>query len=145
LQANPPLGETVLDNLVSGLRSSIGLDAPTTPTERRLALAMLDEMSLRERAADPLRTLSYGQARRVLLARALVLRPRLLLLDEVFAGVDVDTRAGLHERIERFVAAGGAVVLTSHHRDEWPRNATHEIDLRRGQVWYAGELRPARG
>ena len=145
LQANPPLGETVLDNLVSGLRSSIGLDAPTTPTERRLALAMLDEMSLRERAADPLRTLSYGQARRVLLARALVLRPRLLLLDEVFAGVDVDTRAGLHERIERFVAAGGAVVLTSHHRDEWPRNATHEIDLRRGQVRYAGELRPARG
>jgi len=145
LQANPPVGETVLDNVVSGLRSSIGLDAPPTPAERRRALAILNEMGLRERLADPLRALSYGQARRLLLARALVLRPRLLLLDELFAGIDVETRASLQERIERFVAGGGTVVLTSHHRDEWPRNATYEIELQRGKVRHAGPVRPARG
>jgi molybdate transport system ATP-binding protein len=141
LQSNPPVGETVLDTIVSGLRSSIGLDTPSTPAERRRALALLHEIGLGERAAEPLRALSYGQARRVLLARGLVLRPRLLLLDEVFAGIDVETRAWLQARIERFVAAGGAVVLTSHHRDEWPRNATHEIELRRGKVQHAGVVR----
>ncbi|MBM4214160.1 MAG: ATP-binding cassette domain-containing protein [Gammaproteobacteria bacterium] len=141
LQSNPPVGETVLDTIVSGLRSSIGLDAPSTPAERRRALALLHEMGLGERAAEPLRALSYGQARRVLLDRALALRPRLLLLDEVFAGIDVETREWLQARIERFVAAGGAVVLTSHHRDEWPRNTTHEIELRRGKVQYADVVR----
>jgi ABC-type molybdenum transport system ATPase subunit/photorepair protein PhrA len=111
------------------------------PCSTRRALALLHEIGLGERAAEPLRALSYGQARRVLLARGLVLRPRLLLLDEVFAGIDVETRAWLQARIERFVAAGGAVVLTSHHRDEWPRNATHEIELRRGKVQHAGVVR----
>ncbi len=145
LQANPPAGETVLENVVSGLRSSIGLDQPPTPGERRRALAALREFHLHACADLPLRTLSWGQVRRVLLARALVLRPRLLLLDEVLAGIDAGTRHVLRERVETFVAAGGAVVLVSHHRDEWPRNASHELELRRGRVRYAGPLRPARG
>jgi molybdate transport system ATP-binding protein len=145
LQATPPPGETVLENVVSGLRSSIGLDQPPTPGERRRALAGLREFELHSCADLPLRTLSWGQVRRVLLARALVLRPRLLLLDEVLSGIDVGTRQVLLQRIETFVAAGGAVVLVSHHRDEWPRNASHELELRAGRVRYAGPLRPARG
>lgn len=141
LQANPPLGESVLENVVSGLRSSIGLDAPPTPGERRRAMSALRDVDLHERAVTPLRVLSYGQIRRVLLARALVLRPRLLLLDEVFAGIDVGTRAWLQSRLESFVESGGAVVLSSHHPDEWPRNASHEIELQAGRVRYLGVLR----
>jgi molybdate transport system ATP-binding protein len=145
LQANPPPGETVLENVVSGLRSSIGLDQPPSPAERRRALATLRGFAMETIAALPLRTLSWGQVRRVLFARALVARPRLLLLDEALGGIDGDSRAVLRQRIEAFVAAGGAVVLSSHHRDEWPDNATHELELRAGRAVYAGSMRPARG
>ncbi len=145
LQANPPPGETVIDNVVSGLRSSIGLDLPASRSEQRRALAALREAGLDAVAELPLRTLSWGQVRRVLLARALVLQPRLLLLDELLAGIDTATRQVLLERLEAFVAAGGAAVLVSHHRDEWPRNTSHELELRAGRVRYAGPLRPARG
>ena len=141
LQANPPPGESVLETVVSGLRSSIGLDEPPTPQERRRARVVLCRLGLLDFLDLPLRTLSYGQVRRVLFARALVLRPRLLLLDEALAGIDEETRGSLREQIERFVAAGGSVVFASHHPDEWPRNATHELELRRGRPTFAGPLR----
>ena len=47
--------------------------------------------------------------------------------------------------ISQPVIIGGAVVLSSHHRDEWPDNATHELELRAGRAVYAGSMRPARG
>lgn len=144
LQANPPPAERVLDNVVSGLRSSIGLDEPPSGSERRSALAALEALGLRAFADLPLRTLSYGQVRRVLFARAFVLQPKLLLLDEALAGIDVDTRHALRTRIEAFVANGGTAVMVSHHRDEWPGNVTHELELAAGRMHYAGPVRRAR-
>lgn len=144
LQANPP-SQNVLETVVSGLRGSIGLDGPPSAAEVRRALAVLRDFGLEERAEQPLRSLSYGQVRRVLFARAWVIRPRLLLLDEAFAGIDASTRDALRRWIEEFVSRGGAVVLTSHHADEWPRNTSHELELRRGRACYLGQRRPARG
>lgn len=141
LQSDPPVYDSAVEIVVSGLRSSIGLDAPPSPTEQRRALRALADMGLRERSGHRLRELSYGQARRVLFARALVLRPRLLLLDEPLAGIDRDTRLALRERIDRFVAAGGAVVMSSHHRDEWPEHTSHELHLDAGRMRYVGAVR----
>ncbi|MBU3672224.1 MAG: ATP-binding cassette domain-containing protein [Sinobacteraceae bacterium] len=141
LQSDPPAHDSALEIVVSGLRSSIGLDGAPSAGEQRRALGALAEMGLREYAGQRLRELSYGQARRVLFARALVLRPRLLLLDEPLAGIDVDTRRVLRERIDAFVSAGGTVIMSSHHRDEWPQRTSHELHLVAGRTRYAGVVR----
>jgi molybdate transport system ATP-binding protein len=133
--------ERVLDIVVSGLHASIGLNDVATAQERRRAQQALRELGLEALQDRTVRELSYGQMRRVLFARAFVNRPQLLLLDEPFAGVDSHTRAALLEAIESQAVLGTAIVMASHHRSEWPRCATHELELRAGRVVHGGELR----
>jgi ABC-type molybdenum transport system ATPase subunit/photorepair protein PhrA len=92
-------------------------------------------------ATRPLAELSYGLVRRVLFARAMVARPRLLLMDEPFTGLNAPLRAELQAWLEARIDAGITVVMATHYRGEWPRNASHELHLSRGRVVYAGKLR----
>ena len=141
LQTVHPLYLTALEVVVSGLHASVGLDDPPTPAERRAALAALRALGAATLAPRPLRELSYGQMRRVLFARALVGRPELLLLDEPYTGLDGVTRRALRIRVEALAADGVTLLLTTHHRDEWPACATHELELEEGAVRYCGPLR----
>ena len=133
LQTDHGQYETVLDVVGSGLHASIGLNEPLEPAERRRALAALRDLGLQGFAARTLRQLSYGQLRRVLFARALVNKPKLLLLDEPYAGVDTPTRADLMQRVDAHLAAGGAVVIATHYRAEWPQATTHQLELAGGR------------
>jgi len=146
LQADYPRDSRVLEVVVSGLHSSIGLAEPPTAAETSAAQRALRAFGLSSKAGRTLAVLSYGQARRVMFARAAVRAPDLLLLDEPFAGVDVATRRALRRGIEALVAAGTAVVMASHHPDEWPDNASHELELDAGRSRYCGPVRgrPAR-
>lgn len=135
------LDQGVIDTVVSGLHSSVGLNEPPTVSERRRARALLRELGIGALAGRTLREISYGQTRRVLFARALIQDPELLLLDEPFAGVDAHTRRALLSVLESRVARGLALVMASHHRSEWPSVTTHELLLRRGRVVYQGPLR----
>jgi molybdate transport system ATP-binding protein len=141
LQADHPQDLTVGAVVQSGRHASIGLNDPPSAADRAAARRALQAFGLGSLAARPLRELSYGQLRRVLFARAWVRDPALLLLDEPFAGVDEPTRRDLSERIEARVAGGTAVVMTTHRRAEWPRCASHELELARGEVRYAGPVR----
>ena len=78
--------------------------------------------------------LSYGQARRVLFARAWAREPKLALLDEPFAGLDRATRADLTRRLNDWIEAGGSCVIATHHRDEWPAHTTHVLELAAGRA-----------
>ncbi len=140
LQTDYPRHYSVLDTVVSGLHSSIGLNFRATPSEKRRARAALAGLGMQDFAARPLSELSYGQVRRVLFARAVVMRPRLLLLDEPFTGLSAPLRAGLRAWLEARVEAGVTVVMASHYRAEWPRNASHELQLQRGRVLHARKL-----
>jgi molybdate transport system ATP-binding protein len=141
LQADHPQDLTADAVVQSGRHASIGLNDPPSAADRAAARRALRAFGLSELGARPLRELSYGQLRRVLFARAWVRDPALLLLDEPFAGVDEPTRRDLSERIEAKVAGGTAVVMTTHRRAEWPRCASHELELARGEVRYAGPVR----
>jgi molybdate transport system ATP-binding protein len=141
LQADYPRDSRVLDVVVSGLHSSIGLDEPPTSGEALAARRALRTFGLASRAGRTLAVLSYGQARRVMFARATVAAPELLLLDEPFAGVDPATRRALRRGVEALVDAGTAVVMASHHPDEWPANASHELELDAGRARYCGPMR----
>jgi molybdate transport system ATP-binding protein len=141
LQTGYPRSASVLETVVSGLHSSIGLNFAVTLAERRRALASLKAFAMEEFADRPLSDMSYGQVRRILFARAAVLRPKLLLLDEAFTGLNAEVRGMLMIWLEDQIAAGVTVVMATHYRSEWPRNASHELMLSRGRVVYAGKLR----
>jgi molybdate transport system ATP-binding protein len=141
LQADHPQHLTVAEVVQSGRHSSIGLNDPASAADRAAARASLEFFGLIELEKRTLRELSYGQLRRVLFARAWVRHPDLLLLDEPFAGVDGPTRRSLRGQVEAMVADGAAVVMTTHHRPEWPDCATHELELAGGEARYCGPVR----
>lgn len=136
-----PPQSSVLEVVVSGLRNSIGLATPVGVAERRRALRLLAQIGLAARAPEPFHSLSWGTARRVLLARAAIARPHLLLLDEPCAGLDPAARAAIRRDVDSLIDAGITVVLSAHHRDEWPRAARYELELEAGRLRYAGVLR----
>ncbi len=78
----------------------------------------LDRVGLGGVAHRPLRTLSQGMKRRLALARLALLGPRLLLLDEPFAGLDVEGMSAIDTLVAEVKARGGSVVLATH---EWER------------------------
>ena len=141
LQADHPQDLTASAVVQSGRHASIGLNDAPSAADRAAARRALTAFGLGALANRPLRELSYGELRRVLFARAWVRDPALLLLDEPFAGVDGPTRRDLSERIEARVAGGTAVVMSTHRRSEWPRCASHELELARGEVRYVGPVR----
>jgi molybdate transport system ATP-binding protein len=141
IQTIHPHHLTVEEIVASGRHASIGLNDPLTATDRKAAAKALEFFGLKGFGKRTREELSYGQMRRVLFARAWVTHPRLLLLDEPLAGIDAPTRGVLLDRIGQLVAKGTAVVMTTHHRDEWPPYATHELELDAGHMKYAGPVR----
>ena len=85
---------------------------------RERARELLDTFSLSAKKDDRTRTLSGGMKRRLVLARALMHRPRLLILDEPTAGVDVELRLELWHYVQRINAEGTTILLTTHYLEE---------------------------
>ncbi len=141
LQTDYPRWATVLETLVSGLHASIGLNASITDVERRRAKAVAKRYDLEQMLDRTLAEMSYGQRRRVLFARAAMAQPRLWLLDEPFAGLDVNLRQQLQAQIDQEVRQGRAVVIVTHYRREWPQGTTHELQLSGGKPVYIGPMR----
>jgi molybdate transport system ATP-binding protein len=141
LQADHPQELTVAAVVQSGRHASIGLNDAPSIADRAAARRSLEFFGLSTLASRTLRELSYGQLRRVLFARAWVCRPSLLLLDEPFSGVDSPTRLSLMAHVAAMAASGTAVVMTTHHRSEWPMCITHELEMSGGRAIYCGPVR----
>lgn len=80
------------------------------------AHALLERLGLAERGGTLLSQLSGGQRQRALLARALMVRPQLLLLDEPTSGVDLEAAAAVFEQVDRLAAEEGVAALTVTHQ-----------------------------
>jgi ABC-2 type transport system ATP-binding protein len=85
---------------------------------RERAKELLEAFSLTGKRNDRTRTLSGGMKRRLILARALMHRPRLLILDEPTAGVDVELRLELWHYVQRINGEGTTILLTTHYLEE---------------------------
>jgi ABC-2 type transport system ATP-binding protein len=85
---------------------------------RERSRELLETFSLTEKADERIRTLSGGMKRRLVLARALMHRPRLLILDEPTAGVDVELRLELWHYVQRINNEGTTILLTTHYLEE---------------------------
>jgi len=88
------------------------------PAVRRRADDLLERFSLTSKAKQVYTRLSGGMKRRLTLARALMHQPRLLILDEPTAGVDVELRIELWAFLREMNAAGTTIVLTTHYLEE---------------------------
>lgn len=104
----------------------------------------LETVGLAHRADDPLREMSGGQQQRVLLARALVRRPDLILLDEPLAGVDLPSQRRLSDTLAHLVAHGATIVVVLHELGPLAPLIDRAVVLRHGSVAYDGTPPPAR-
>ena len=90
------------------------------PREQALARAevVLKEAQLWDKADKMSRTLSGGMKRRLMIARAMMTQPRLLILDEPTAGVDIEIRRGMWKTLKEINATGTTIILTTHYLEE---------------------------
>ena len=103
--------------------------------ERRERTAeLLETFSLTAKRKDRTRTLSGGMKRRLILARALMHRPRLLILDEPTAGVDVELRLELWHYVQRINAEGTTILLTTHYLEEAEQLCDRVAFINDGQI-----------
>jgi ABC-2 type transport system ATP-binding protein len=110
--------------------------------ERRERTAeLLETFSLTGKRDDRTRTLSGGMKRRLLLARALMHRPRLLILDEPTAGVDVELRLELWHYVQRINAEGTTILLTTHYLEEAEQLCDKIAFINDGQIVAQGTSR----
>ncbi len=122
--------------------SDFPLQPATRAQSRRIdyVLQQVQLAGLRERA---FRSLSYGQRRRVLLARAVVREPDVLLLDEALNGLDQNGRAAFTRALRRIASPRTACVLSSHRRSDAPADLTHVARLAAGRIEQVADLRGA--
>jgi heme exporter protein A len=104
------------------------------PDAHEAAELSLREMHVLDRADAAVRALSRGLQQRVSIARALVHRPRVLLLDEPYTGLDARGAAALTEVLARVRGDGATLVLVTHNIDEGLAVATHAAVMHGGRV-----------
>jgi ABC-2 type transport system ATP-binding protein len=108
---------------------------------RERAKELLAEFSLTVKRNDRTRTLSGGMKRRLILARALMHRPRLLILDEPTAGVDVELRLELWHYVQRINSEGTTILLTTHYLEEAEQLCSRIAFINHGEIVATGTSR----
>jgi iron complex transport system ATP-binding protein len=130
----------VFDAVISGFFSARGLwvNHEATAWMRERAQDALEQVEASHLIGREMASLSTGEARRVLIARALVHRPRALLLDEPCAGLDPASRRRFLESLRHLAQQGTTLVLVTHHVEEVLPEIEHVVLLREGRVLQEG-------
>ena len=101
----------------------------------------LKRAQLWEKARTMSRTLSGGMKRRLMIARAMMTRPRLLILDEPTAGVDIEIRRGMWKTLKEVNAAGTTVILTTHYLEEAESLCRNLAIIDKGRIIEQGPMK----
>lgn len=119
-----------LDVVISGFFDSTGLYRKASPYQAAVSEAWMKSFGLQTLADKKFNHLSHGEQRMVLLARAMVKPPRLLVLDEPCQGLDIGNRHLILQTIDRIAGTGQTTILfVSHHIEETPACITHYLIL----------------
>ncbi len=138
-QAEHMLSQTALEMVLSGFYGSVGL--PHEPSEEQILTAQswfkkLDMLGIENRQ---IWAFSYGQIRMLLIMRALVTNPRLLILDEPTTGLDNKAKNDVWKAVNQVIEEGTNVIYVTHdHKEMWPF-LSHVAILRSGRMIFRGE------
>lgn len=121
-------------NLLEGLITQGGYYGIPFHEAKIRALYWLDKMNLLDKAQNSVRELSGGMARRYMIAKALMHNPRLLILDEPTAGVDVSLRREMWDFLQEINALGITVILTTHYLEEAEYLCRNIAIIKQGEI-----------
>ena len=140
LAGNLPSQDTGLEVATSGIRAMIGRLGPLDPDELARGARALDRVRAADCAPKPFGVLSQGERQRVMIARALVNEPKLLILDEACGGLDPIAREHFLADLQALsIEPGGPTQIhVTHHLEEVPPFVTHALVLREGSVLASG-------
>lgn len=131
LHMHHPTDWPCIDVVCSGFHSTLGLHHPITPRQRASARDWLRDFGLARRSDEPFGALPLGDQRLVLLARAVVKRPRLLILDEPCQGLDQSHRRTILEEVDRVLdTTDTTLIFVTHHANEKPGGIRRILRLR---------------
>ncbi len=135
--------ETAAEIVLSGMFATIGLYDQPKAKDTNKALSLLKLMNGSHVARQPYLELSQGEKQKVLIARALINSPRLLIMDEPCIGLDIFSKEQILSAIETLGSKTPAptILYVSHHTEEILPVFTHTLLLRRGEVHSAGETK----
>lgn len=141
--ASIPPAECARDTVISGKFAQLDLWHRTTAADRAAATKLLRFVGLARLAGREWAYLSQGERQRVLIARALMAKPRLLILDEPCGGLDPVSREKFLRFLDQLAGKRGApaLVLVTHHVEEITPRFSHVLLLRAGRVVAAGPRR----
>ena len=122
------------DVIHTGFAQTDMLYVKLTRDEKRHAETLARQLGLAPLLARDMQTLSTGELRKILIARAVVGSPRLLLLDEVCDGLDANFRRELLAMVEVIAQRGTQIIYTTHRKDEVLSVITHELEFKDGAI-----------
>jgi molybdate transport system ATP-binding protein len=125
---------TAYDVMASGFYDSIGLYQYPTAEERAVVDRWVDMLAIEDIARRRYHQLSYGQQRMILLARAMIKPPVLLIIDEPCHGLDIPNRRRILEIIEIIGGTRTQLLYVTHHIQEIPACITHVLRLEQGRT-----------
>ncbi|MEH7012769.1 ABC transporter ATP-binding protein [Neobacillus niacini] len=134
-------GDNAFEVVLSGAFASIGLYEPPTDEMRNKAVMLLKNLGCIDYANRNYETLSQGEKQRVLIARALMADPPLLILDEPTYGLDFIAREKLLESIEEIAKSPNAptMIYVTHHVEEILPVFNKTLLLKEGQIFASGD------
>ncbi|MGO9116240.1 MAG: ABC transporter ATP-binding protein [Desulfomonilaceae bacterium] len=144
LQAWHEYRRTGLDAVVSGFFGSIGVHNTVAEHQSLTARQWLQDYDLEELAERDIQTLSYGQLRILLIMRAMVTNPMMLLLDEPLSGLDKKVRSQVLNLLDSLASKGTVLVYVTHRISELPLSITKALVLKNGTVDFCGDVEAAR-
>jgi molybdate transport system ATP-binding protein len=127
-------GRSALELMQTGFAGGDYVYVPLTEEQKVRALETMRALRLEALMERPVMELSQGQLRQVLLARGVVGKPDVLLLDEFFAGVDADSRLRLKTLVSELARGGLTLLYTTHRDEERLAETTREVRLEAGKM-----------
>ena len=123
---------TAFEVILSGFFDSVGLFRNASCTQRQTAERWQAVLGIGDQADKSFNQLSYGEQRMVLLARAMVKMPQILILDEPYQGLDRSNRQRILDAIDVIGRRGDTnIIYVTHYRDEIPACMTHMLQFRK--------------
>ena len=124
------VGVSALNTIISGFFDSIGLYQPPTDEQKNIAMQWLELLGLGHKQGTPFTQFSYGDQRMLLIARAMVKHPTLLILDEPCLGLDEANRLRVLMLIEKICEASeSTVIYVNHHREDRIKGIDHYLAM----------------